>query len=127
MLSFSKNSERKSKKLSILRSAQEAKVFFFQTGLQWPGAPTTEPQSQEHHQVISQIQESSYRHFLPLVPDGADDDDVAGSDQDGGDDEEGHGDDGHVDLPLPLLAESDPALRAVVRDLGGVVEVQDGG
>ena len=57
--------------------------------------------------------------------DGAHDDDVASGYQDGWDDKEGHRYDGHVDLPLPLLAERDPALSAVVGDLIRVVKVQD--
>ncbi len=68
---------------------------------------------------------SSYRHFFPFVPDGADYNDVTSCNEDGRDDKESHGDKGHVNLPLPLLAEGYPALRPVVGHLGRVVEVEN--
>jgi len=73
------------------------------------------------------INKNSYRHFLSFVPDGTDNNDVTGCNEDGRDNKEGHGDKGHVDLPLPLLAEGYPALRAVVGHLGSVVEIENWG
>lgn len=65
-------------------------------------------------------------HGLAFLPNGADDDDVAGADQDGGNEEKGHGDEGEVDLPLPGFFQVDPALHPVEGDLLGVVKEQDG-
>ncbi len=67
----------------------------------------------------------SRRHVLALVPDRADDDDVAEGDQDGRNDKQAHRDQGHVELPLPGLAEVDPALRPVVLRFVDVVKVED--
>ena len=54
-------------------------------------------------------------HGLPLAPDGGHDHGVAGCDDDGGDEEEAGADQGHVQLPVPLLREADPALDPQLR------------
>ena len=46
-----------------------------------------------------------------LAPDGGDDDDVAGGDDERGHREQRHRHHAHVQLPLPLLRELDPALQ----------------
>ena len=46
-----------------------------------------------------------------LAPDGGDDDPVAGADDDNRQDKEREDDEGHVQLPVPGLRQSDPALR----------------
>jgi len=48
---------------------------------------------------------------LPLAPNGDDDDDVAGADQQRGYHKDGQGDERHVQLPLPHLVKLDPALE----------------
>ena len=68
-------------------------------------------------------------HGLALPPDCDDDDGVAAGDDDRGDEEQGGADQGHVELPVPLLRELDPALDAVLRVVfrdGQVVEEDDG-
>ena len=76
--------------------------------------------------ILVSLTRSACFDFPAFVPNGADDDDVTAGDQDGGDDKKRHGDKCHVELPLPLLLEMNPALGAVVFGLGGVVEVEDG-
>ena len=49
----------------------------------------------------------------PAPPDGGGDGGVTHGDDEGGDDEDGEGDQAHVDLPLPRIAEVYPALSAV--------------
>ena len=59
---------------------------------------------------------------MVLPPDCDGDDGVADRDDDGGDDEDGEGDQAHVELPLPLLAEVNPALSP---ELGNLLEVEE--
>ena len=59
-------------------------------------------------------------------PDGDGDDGVADGDDDGGDDEDGERHEAHVELPLPLGAEVDPALSPELGDLLEVEEEEDG-
>ena len=54
-------------------------------------------------------------HGLALLPNGNDNDDVTGADENGGDEEERHCYQSHVNLPLPRFFEIDPALRSVMR------------
>ncbi len=65
-------------------------------------------------------------HSLSLLPDGADDVDVAATDEQRGDEEQRQEDEGEVELPLPRLLHLDPALGAVALRLLGVVQQQDG-
>ena len=60
-------------------------------------------------------------------PDRDGDDGVADRDDDGGDDEDGEGAQAHVELPLPLLAEVNPALGPELGDLLQVEEEEDRG
>ena len=53
-------------------------------------------------------------HGSPLVPDCGHDDCVAGGDDEGGEEEEGEGDQGHVQLPVPLLGKFNPALSPIL-------------
>ena len=55
-------------------------------------------------------------------PDGDSDDGVADCDDDGGDDEDGEGHQAHVELPLPLFAEVNPALSP---ELWNLLEVEE--
>ena len=54
-------------------------------------------------------------HGLAFPPDGDDNDSVAGGNDDGGDEEQGGGDQGHVEFPVPLLREVNPALDTKLR------------
>ena len=62
---------------------------------------------------------------MVLPPDCDGDDGVADRDYDGGDDEDGEGDQAHVELPLPLLAEVNPALSAELWNLLEMEEEKD--
>ena len=76
--------------------------------------------------LLDSLMTSTCLDFPAFVPNGANDDDVTAGDQDGGDDKERHGDKCHVELPLPLFLEMNPALGSVIFGLRGVVEVEDG-
>ena len=58
-------------------------------------------------------------------PDGDGDDGVADCDDDGGDDEDGERHQAHVELPLPLFAEVNPALSPELWNLLEVEEEKD--
>ena len=65
-------------------------------------------------------------HHFSLLPDGDDNDKVAGGDADGRDHKQGEGHQRHVELPVPLLRELNPALRPILLNLLQVVEEDDG-